>query len=428
MNITQAAIKAFQNELAEASAKILSYWSTYSPDPGDNGFYGTITDQNLPVAGAVKGSVLNARILWSFSTGYLHTPEDRYRQLAERAYNYYLQHFKDLEFGGTYWYIQPPATKDKNLDEATDPDGSKKQIYAQAFWIYALSAYYKVTRKADVLKEAIDLFNLIEKYSYDPKAGGYFEAFARDWSKINDQRLSSKDLNAAKTMNTHLHILEGYMGLYQLWPDSHLKRQICHLLDCFDQHIIDPDTHHLRLFFNANFKQATTSTITTFSFGHDIEAAWLLLEAAEIIQDPIYITKMQHHSKNLATAALTGLDPETGGLNYECKIDPTAPDSILMHAEKHWWVQAEAIVGFLAACQQSGQIVFYQKAASVWQYINQHLMSPSGEWLWGIDAHGQPMTGYYKIGFWKCPYHNLRAMTEGQKRLSIILSRLTGTP
>ena len=424
MLITQTDIKTFQKQLSEQSLKILSFWATYSPDPGDNGFWGELNDQNQPVRGAKKGSVLNARMLWSFATGYGSTKNEQYLKLADNAFTYYLHHFKDPQFGGAYWYVAPPGGLHNTQTTVLDPVGSKKQIYAQAFWIYALSAYYKVTQKQDALLEAISLFNLIEKYSHDPKAGGYFEAFARDWSEINDQRLSSKDLNTAKTMNTHLHILEGYMALFQIWPDSQLKQQISHLLDCFDQYIIDPATHHLRLFFDADFKKPANATGITLSFGHDIEAAWLLLEAAGIIQEPVYIAKMQLHCTDIATAAMQGVDKDTGGLNYECQMDTDIPDAYIMHGEKHWWVQAEALVGFLEAYLQSGQLVFYYRAADVWQYIRRHLLSPTGEWLWGIDAQGDPMTGYYKIGFWKCPYHNLRAMIEAEKRLSIIADQL----
>lgn len=422
MSITLATIKAFQKELADEAIKILAYWEAFSPDPRDNGFYGTVTDENSPVLDAVKGSVLNARILWSFANGYVCTKSEKYLQLANKAFSYYLLHFKDQKFGGAYWYVEAPDKTTKNNHEHLDPVGSKKQVYAQAFWIYALSAYYKVSKREDVLLEAIALFELIEKYSFDPTLGGYIEAFKRDWSSIQDQRLSSKDLNSAKTMNTHLHILEGYMSLYQVWPDSHLKEQICHLLDRFDQHIIDPTTHHLRLFFDANF---VPHDATTTSYGHDIEASWLLLEAANITQEPVYIAKMQKHCTDLATASLEGIDPATGGLNYESKLAPADPSTNHILAEKHWWVQAEALVGFLEAYLQSGKSTFYNQAMAIWQYIQHHLLSPTGEWRWGIDAQGQPMTGYYKIGFWKCPYHNLRAMLEGQKRLSIIQDQLS---
>jgi len=198
------------------------------------------------------------------------------------------------------------------------------------------------------------------------------------------------------------------------------------LLDCFDQYIIDPQTHHLRLFFDADF--VIQKEPATVSFGHDIEAAWLLLEAARAVGHPDYIIKMKYHCKHLASAALRGVDIKTGGLNYECRTGSAVQDTPIMVAEKHWWVQAEALVGFLEAYLQSGRPVFYQQAFTTWQYIRHHLLSPSGEWYWGIDPHGQKMTGYYKIGLWKCPYHNLRAMIEGQIRLSLILDQHCVTP
>jgi len=419
---TVSEIRQFQQALKVETLAILNYWTTYSPDPADNGFYGQVSDNDIPDPEALKGSVLNARILWSLATGYLNEPQPELLQLAARAYQYFLKHFKDPQYGGAYWAITPPAHP-RFTKSTISTNLHKKQVYAQAFWIYALSAYYNITKNEQVLNEAIELFNLIEKYSYDPESGGYYEAFTRDWSELKDRRLSPKDDNAVKTMNTHLHILEAYAALYKVWPDAFVLQQIQGLLDCFDQYIIDPETHHLKLFFDRRFN----SQGTTVSYGHDIEAAWLLLEAANSIQEEQRIKKMQQHAIALATAVIAGIDGPSGGLNYERTFSKKNPSPGKGHlvAEKHWWVQAEAMVGFLEAYLQTENVGFLDVAQAVWQYIQTHLMSATGEWLWGIGTDGLPMKGYYKAGFWKCPYHNLRAMLETQKRLDIILDKMS---
>lgn len=412
---SEGVIQQFQKALKKEAISILNYWATYSPDPMDNGFYGQVDENNDPVVQMPKGSVLNARILWSFSTAYQSDPNPKFLELSTRAYHYFQNHFKDSKFGGAFWAINPPY-------QPTAPHSQllsayqKKQIYAQAFWIYALSSYYEITKDPKVLDEAILLFELIEKYSFDAQFGGYFEAFSRDWNALNDLRLSPKDENAVKTMNTHLHILEAYTGLYKIWPDTFLLNQIQGLLDCFDLHIIDAKTHHLRLFFDNSY----TAQGTVVSYGHDIEAAWLLLEAASTIKDKVRIKKMEQQCVALAIAAKEGIDPGTGGLNYEktYNIKSTSASSGHLIAEKHWWVQAEAMVGFSEAYLQTLNPEFLDCTLQIWQYIQNYILSKTGEWLWGINENGHPMKGYYKIGLWKCPYHNLRAMLEMQKRLN----------
>ena len=413
MAIQQAEIRAFRAQLQAQLQDILSYWATYSPDPRDHGFHGEITDDNMPVWEAPKGSVLNARILWSFSKGYQALADPLYLTLAGRAYHYFLKHFRDPMYGGVYWSIPAPGGPDIKDSQG----GHRKQIYAQAFWIYALCEYYQITCCPEALDIAKQLFTLIERYSYDCRKGGYIEAFARNWSALPDVRLSEKDLNTAKTMNTHLHILEAYMRLFQLWPDSRLRQQIRHLLHLFDTCMIDPVTGHLHLFFDVDW-QVSGQTV---SFGHDIEAAWLLLEAADITGDPDAVFRQKRHCTSLAVAARTGLDAATGGLNYEAQTPPQGGYILLQ--EKHWWVQAEAMVGFLEACLQTGDEQYYHYARNVWNYIQKYLLSQTGEWRWGIDSSGMPMTGYYKAGHWKCPYHNLRAMTESTKRLDALSLR-----
>lgn len=416
MPVPIADIQRCKAELSWQLHSILDYWSKYSPDPRDGGFFGEITDQNMAVVEAKKGSVLNARILWSFSRGFQVTGDKTHLQLANNAFLYFQKHFLDPAFGGAYWTIPAPGHDLKTEENSTQP-GRRKQIYAQAFWMYALSEYYAATRDKAALQIAKDLYQLIQTHSYDEKKGGYLEAFSRDWSPVADLRLSAKDANEAKTMNTHLHIMEAYMRLYREWPDPALKQQLMHLLYCFDQFIIDPVSSHLHLFFDANWKVKGQ----TFSYGHDIEAAWLLLEAATIIKDDTYITKMKTRCVALARSASAGLDLQSGGLNYESILN-TDHQWVLIQ-EKHWWVQAEAMVGFLEAFIQSGEEHFYHQAVSVWHYIQNYLLSETGEWRWGIDPSGQPMSGFYKAGLWKCPYHNLRAMIEATYRLDKILSQ-----
>jgi len=386
-------IADFQSELD----RILSYWSTRMPDAAHGGFYGQIGADNQMVPHAPKGAVLNARILWTFSAAYRHQSEPELLQLATRAYEYFEQHFLDAEYGGVYW----------SVNYLGQPLDTKKQVYALAFALYGLSEYYAASGHAPALTHAQNLFRAIEQHSFDAEHGGYLEALARDWSPLADLRLSDKDANEKKTMNTHLHVLEAYANLYRYRPDAHLQTQLRKLLEVFLTHLIDANTHHLHLFLDEQWQVKSTAV----SFGHDIEAAWLLLEAAEVLGDEELISRFRRVAVDMATAAARGLDT-TGGLG-----DEHDPASGHWNREKHWWVQAEAMVGLLNAYHLSEQTQFYTQFQAVWKFTQQHLLDLNeGEWYWGVTADLQLMPREDKAGFWKCPYHTTRACLEVMQR------------
>ena len=384
---------ALPAEIETELRQILSYWELYSVDNKFGGFIGRIDEHNKSETFAPKGSILNARILWTFSAAFQHTNDPAYLAMASRAFRYIKEYITDRVFGGLYWSVNYQGEK---LEV-------HKQVYAQAFGIYGMSEYYRVTRDEKALELALDWYRLIEKYSRDSKEGGYIDAFDENWGYLDDKRLSVKDENASKTMNTHLHILEAYANLYEVWPSQKLKINIIDLLKIFDEKIINHGNHHLSLFFETDWK--TDSAI--ISYGHDIEAAWLLQSCAESIQDEVSIQTAKKNALAITKAAMEGLDAD-GGLWYE--YNRKAKEKIL---EKHWWPQAEALIGFLNAWQLSGDEIYKTALMNTWHFIRHHIRDTNqGEWLWGIDRNKMKMAGQDKIGPWKCPYHNSRACME----------------
>lgn len=382
---------AFQRELDN----ILSYWARRAVDEKDGGFYGRLDGHDAVVAGAPKGAVLNARILWTFSAACNHRPDAAYLALARRAFDYIRQYFIDDEFGGVYWLV----------DAHGQPLDTKKQAYALSFAIYGLAEYYRASGDETALELAKAQYRTVEAHCFDAARGGYLEALTRNWQPLADLRLSAKDANEKKTMNTHLHVLEAYANLYRAWPDAGLAGQIRGLLGVFEAHIIDPETHHLRLFFDEDWR----SKSDIVSYGHDIEAAWLLLEAAEVLHDEALTARFRALALPMAAAAAEGLDAD-GGLNYELE-----PGHLIR--DKHWWVQAEALVGFLNAYQLGGGQHFLDKFAGVWAFTQAHILDRvGGEWVWGVEADHRLMPGQDKAGPWKCPYHNGRACLEILRR------------
>lgn len=392
-----AQLVVYKDELESELNRILDFWQDQMVD-ARGGFYGSMNNNNEPALSAEKGVVLNSRILWTFSAAFRYKQEEHYRKIADRAWEYLQAYFVDRQAGGVFWSVAA--------------DGSvangKKQLYGQAFYVYGLAEYYKINNDPAVLHAARATFRLMETYGLDQVNGGYWEAFTKEWGVLEDLRLSNKDENAPKTMNTHLHIIEAYANLYTVWPDQQLGNAITNLLAWFDQHIIDHNTQQLRLFMQPDWSGSSA----TRSFGHDIEAAWLLYECAEIIGDQYWISCYRSIAIALARSTRKGLDAD-GGLWYEW--DRNNDHWI---REKHWWPQAEAMVGFFNAWQLSGEVEFLRDSLHCWQFTREHLLDQrGGEWFWGKDAanHILPME---KAGFWKCPYHNGRACLEIIRRIS----------
>jgi mannobiose 2-epimerase len=376
---------------------ILAFWSQETIDEKNGGFIGEIDYNNLKNYEADKGSVLYARILWSFSAAYALNQEASYKILAKRAFEAIKHHFYDNEFGGIFWSITHNGK----------PKDTKNQIYALAFTIYGLAEYYKISRETKALNMAVSLFRKIEAHSYDAKHEGYFEAFSRDWQPLEDLRLSEKDANEKKTMNTHLHIVEAYANLYQIWPEFELKVKIREILYVISAYFINKETWHLKLFFDENWVEKPD----VISYGHDIEAAWLLLWCAETIEDKNLIEEYKQYAVAIANATIEGIDTD-GGLWYE--FDPHESQLI---AEKHWWPQAELLIGMTNAFQLTQDTNYLDIVVKNFEFIQNYIIDKeNGEWIWGINADSTEIKKD-KAGFWKCPYHNSRACIELIKRL-----------
>lgn len=377
----------------ELKENILPFW-TAMVDDENGGFYGRMNGEGILCKDAPKGAVLNARILWAFAAAYRTTKDYKYLELAIRAKRYLIDNFYDNKNGGIYWMLNADGT----------PRETKKQIYALGFAIYGLSELYRSTNDAESLEYAVMLYESIEQHAYDEKYGGYFEAFTQDWGQIDDVRLSEKDANDRKTMNTHLHILEPYTNLYRVWPDINLKCRIKELMDIFLERIYNAQIGHFDLFFADDWKRNSSLQ----SYGHDIEAAWLLWEAACVIDSGVHKKKLVDLVKKIADVSLSEAFNKDGGMEYEYN-----PSVGIRDNDCHWWVQAESVVGFLYAYKITGNNNYLNVARSSWDYIKRYIIDKSrGEWYWSLLANGKVNMKDDKAGPWKCPYHNTRMCLE----------------
>jgi cellobiose epimerase len=395
-------LQQYRKEMKQELEDILSYWMKYTIDTQNGGFVGKIDHDNKVHPEAPKGSVLNSRILWTFSAAYSLTRKEEYLKVAERAFQYLAEYFMDKDYGGVFWTVNYKG----------EPLDTKKQIYALSFAVYGLSEFYQASKNEKALSSANDIYSDIVKYSYDKKNGGFIEALTRDWKEITDMRLSVKDANEKKSMNTHLHVLEAFFNLYKVSPSEALKLHLQELVELFADRIISDKTNHLVLFFDDEWKQRSD----VVSYGHDIEAAWLIQKAREATDDQALWGLIRRRSVALANAAAEGLD-EDGGLWYEFNQKKNH-----LIKQKHSWPQAEAMIGFFNTWQNTGEEKYLRQSLKSWEFVKKHIHDKNGgEWYWGVYEDYSPMKNEDKVGVWKCPYHNTRACIEIINRINSLI-------
>jgi len=383
---------------ADLRGNILPFWMAHAVNRPARTFHGALTNALVVNPSAERGALLSARILWTYARAFRQYGDAAYREMADLAHDDLVTRYHDARHDGFFWSIAAAGGVLRD----------RKQVYGQAFAIYALSEYHAATAARGPLDRAIAVYRRLEQHARDRRDGGYFEAFARDWSPIADMRLSEVDQNDPKSQNTMLHVMEAYTRLLEVWPDAGLKSALHDLVEVMLTRILDPRTMHLGLFFTRDWRP----TSRKISYGHDIEAAWLLGRAAQVLGDVALIARVRGVALRIADVTLAeGADSDGAIFNTG---DPTG----VIDDTREWWPQAEAVVGFVDAWQLSGDARYLAAAARTWDFVERNLIDREhGEWFRGVTKAGEVMAGFEKVGFWKCPYHNGRMGLELIARL-----------
>ena len=369
--------------------RLLPFWQALR-DEEHGGYYGYMDfDLNVDKR-AEKGCILNSRILWFFSEAAM-VLEDRSLVLyARHAYDFLREKCLDREMGGVYW----------SVTRGGQPLDDTKHTYNQAFAIYALSAYYRLTGEAEALALAEELFEIIEARCTDE--GGYLEAFTRDFRPASNEKLSENGVMAERTMNTLLHVFEGYAGLYQAKKIPAVAAALRRILDIYANRVYNPRLHRQEVFFDRDYN----TLIDLTSYGHDIESSWLIDWGCGLLEDAALAERIAAINSDLADNVLR--TAFNGSLANECERGA-------VDAHRVWWVQAEALLGFVNEwTKHPDRTDCRDAAASLWRYITEKLEDrrPGGEWFWRLDEDGRPDAGKPIVEPWKCPYHNGRMCME----------------
>lgn len=369
--------------------KIIPFWQSLK-DEAYGGYYGYVGDDLCVNKTAVKGCILNSRILWFFSNAYLVFREAELLDYAAHAYRFLRDCMYDKEEGGVFWSLTYDG---KPLD-------TEKHTYNMAFAIYALSSYYDASMDEEALKLANDIYRTIEKKCFE--GNGYGEAFTRTFETVSNEKLSENGVMAEYTMNTLLHLMEAYTELFRVSDNQSVKARIFGMLGMFRKNIYNEEKRRQEVFFDKELK----SLIDLHSYGHDIETSWLMNRTIEILQEPYYCQILLPITAALAKQVYS-VAYDGHSLANECckgKVDET----------RVWWVQAEAVVGFLDAYQKSGDIRFKEAAENIYRFIHENFADTreKSEWFQATDSTGKVVEGLPMADPWKCPYHNGRMYLE----------------
>lgn len=372
---------------------LIPFWKSMR-DEQNGGFYGYLGYDLRLDRQAVKGCILNSRILWFFSNAYLLLGDEELLDYAGHAYLFLTEHCLDRENGGIYWSV----TYDGR------PEDTTKHTYNQAFAIYALSAYYEASGNEEALKTAEQLYRIIEEKCRDEY--GYLEAFTVSFEPEVNDKLSENGVIAEKTMNTLLHVFEAYTGFYHASGKKEAADQLRYMLTLFEEKVYNRELGRQEVFFDRKWN----SLIDLYSYGHDIETAWLVDRGLEVLGDETYTERLSPVTKEITENIYRRAYKDHSLLNES--------ENGIADTTRVWWVQAEAVVGFLNGWQKTPERKEYLKAAEdIWQYIREYLIDRrnGSEWFWALDQNRKPLEKPI-VEPWKCPYHNGRMCIEVIRR------------
>ena len=397
---------------------ILPFWREYMMDNVHGGFYGRVDAQRKPDLQSPKSVVLNCRILWTFCRTYALWGKDTDKMIADRAFDYICRYFWDETYKGVYWMVTGKG-------EVAEPE---KRTYGQAFFLYSMAEYYRVFGNRRALELAMETFSLIERYLNLP-GGGYRDSASRDWQKDDWVNFWVKNRTGALTLlNSNMHLFEAILTLAQVTKDpsvlQSLKQQLLFLLDT----AMDWKCGHMKAAMAFDGSRLDGE----INFGHDCECSYLIMEAAELLQEEKLLQKAEKAVETIINHVLgEGLDPQSGGMYY--LADTQKPQ---VNRSKIWWVQAEGITAFIDRYQRTAKKIYLDAAVSIWNYVQTYMVNTEfGDWFSvgaepEISSSGQQeedisvvFTNDEMAGKGKCPYHNSRACLEIIKRAEKIIKK-----
>ena len=385
----------FHNQLQQ---KILPYWYDTAVDHQNGGYLLSDDTNKKPAQATEKQLVTQSRMIWGFSHAHLKGFSDQkrnYLKAAEQGYHFLLDHFLDPDHGGYYWTTD---VQGKPLDQ-------RKIVYGESFVIYGLVEYYRASGDKGALDHALSLYRVLQRHAHDRKFGGWIEHFQRDWTPILDPNADAiVELAGCKSANTHLHLLESLTELYAATHDAEVKKSLAEAvkINCTWFYPKDPgkSAFHRKL----DWTLMTGPRSSGVSYGHNVEFAWLLIRAQQVLgQKPSW----NHFYAHLEHALRYGYDHDRGGLYSRGRDDQPATDT-----DKVWWVQAEMLAALTDALRHKPNPAYREALNKLLHFIVTYQADPAdGIWFDTVSADGKPKVAA-KAHNWKANYHDVRAIVK----------------
>ena len=380
---------------------IVDFYLPHCVDKTNGGYFESLDADGKFGKSEYKFLTLQARQLWFFCQLVKNDiQKEQSLAAAKSGYEFLQAHFLDKEHGGYYSRVTM---------EGGEFD-TRKHIYLNAFAMYALAAYYNATGDGEALAAALNLFETFEQKAYDKKNGGYKEFFYADWKMITDPN-EPKFVGevGTKTYNSHLHIMEAFTELYRAAPSDVLRDRIAELIVINTATVKHPDRACNIDGWTNDWQMIQRESNLRASYGHDVECAWLVFDAARAIGWSV------KPFENWAVATVDhsikfGFDGEHGGFYYSGPLGEKSDDT-----KKEWWTQAEALVSMLEMYQLTGDKKYLDLFTRTFAFVEQHLIVPEdqgGGWWATRNADGSPGTNISRTSTWHGAYHNGRAMIQ----------------
>jgi mannobiose 2-epimerase len=388
-----ALISQFEKTLTE---NIVPFWYPRCLDREAGGYVLNFGPTGEALGPARKMIVTQARMVWFFAAvaraGYAG-PGWGPRQLleaAEHGYRFLLGRMRDPAHGGYFWEVDASGRK------VTRPE---KSVYGQAFVLYALAEYALATRRKDVLSEAVGLFELLERKAHDRVHGGYREAFQPDWTPLQGSGpMGPADL---KLMNSHLHMLEAMTLFYQAGKLPQARERLLELMTIAGNTMVRKNVGACTDKYSLDWTPRLEGNYGRVSYGHDLEAVWLLMEACAVAGVPVSL--YMDLCRTLWSYSLKyGFDEAHGGFYESGPIGQPADNR-----NKVWWVQAETLVSALRMYRATREPVYRAAFEKLWAFLRERQIDwEHGEWHDTILPDGRVRGN--KAHTWKAAYHNGR--------------------
>ncbi len=404
-------------------SNLVDVWYPAAIDTAYGGYLSTFDKDFRPQGNQDKMIVSQARHLWNNSKAKTHWPKQKkYGDFARHGFDFLKDKMWDKVHGGFFQLV----------DRSGVPKGdSSKTAYGNSFGLYGISAYYKATQDTAALALAKKSFLCLERYSHDSIYKGYYQHLACNGAQ--QLRLtttpSTSDLGY-KDQNSSIHLLEAFTELYQIWPDPLVKTRLEEMIYLIRDKIVN-EKGNLVLFFQPDwtpisFKDSSHESILRHhnldhvSWGHDIETAYLLMEASHIAGWHHDTVTWSIAKKMVDQCLLLGWDDTVGGFYDEGYFFKDVPGITITHDTKNWWTQAEALNTLLimADLYPNDLLQYYDKFLKQWTYIDRYLIDHvHGEWYsHGLDKSPESINGT-KGNIWKAGYHQYRSLENCVIRL-----------